>query len=266
MAMRTSRLAWRLIGLSGLAGASALIISAGGLTAAASGSSGWRIVSTIGSDSSKIGNGDLVVTGPASAWASWTCGPCPSGSKPDQNLMQQWNGKSWNQVELPADASYPTAIEGMQASSASNLWLFTNKRQAVVFNGSRWSVKDLPDWVIRPIEGDAASVASAVFSASDVWAFSIDAAREPTLAGHFAGGSWHQVFLPIIPGTAVGLGPDDIWLYGFAKNFGSRMLAHWNGKSWSTLSFPQVAKGATLVTSSLARRQVGLDAWRGVRP
>jgi hypothetical protein len=138
----------------------------------------------------------------------------------------------------------------MRASSARNLWVFDSNGRAEVFNGSGWSPMNLPAWVERPAEGDTADIASAVFSASNVWAFSVTAATDPTLAGHYQDGHWRKVFLPIIPSLAIGLAPDDIWLSGFAKGFGPRILAHWNGKSWKTVSFPHPA-GATLVPSGV---------------
>ncbi len=242
------RLAWR---LSGLAGVVVLTVVAGALPAAASGTSGWRIVSTTGSATSEVGEGDIVATGPADAWTTWTCDPCPSGGDSGQNLMLHWNGQHWSSVDLPTELSSPTTIEGMQASSARNLWVFDSNGRAEVFNGSGWSLMDLPAWVERPIEGGTADIASAVFSASDVWAFSIDAATDPTLAGHYQDGRWQKVSLPIIPSLAIGLAPDDIWLSGFAKGYGPRILAHWDGKSWKTVSFPHPAAGATLIPSGL---------------
>jgi hypothetical protein len=221
------------------------------LTASATTSSDWRIATTVGSASSQVGDADLAVSGPSDAWATFTCGPCPSGTQPHQNLMIHWNGQHWSSVTLPAELRYPAVIAGMQSSSAQNLWVFTDNQRATVFDGSRWSVKKLPTWVERPVSGTEASVASAVFSPADVWAFSLEAGSQPMLAGHDVKGSWHKVFLPIIPAQVDAVGPSDIWLSGFGKNFGPRELAHWNGTSWHTLSYPSAPKGATLVPSGL---------------
>lgn len=142
-------------------------------------------------------------------------------------------------------------IAGLQASAARNLWAFAGGGRAVVFNGSGWwSVKQLPSWVERPVSGDDVAIGSAVFSPANVWAFSLDAAGDPALAGHYSGGSWHKVDLAIVPAGVEDLAPDDIRLYGFAKNNGPRTLAHWNGASWQTLSFPHVGGGATFILSA----------------
>jgi len=250
--MRTVSLTWR---QTGLAGVMALAVAAAAPPAAASGSSGssgWRIVSTVGSTSSRVGTGDITVSGTSDAWTAWTCGPCATGSKPHANLMQHWNGQRWSQVDLPGELRYPAVISGMQASSAQNLWVFTDSARAEVFNGSRWTTKDLPSWVVRPVAGDESSIGTAVFSPANVWAFSLDAAREPTLAGHYSGGSWRKENLPITPAQVDGLAPDDIWLYGFGKNNGPRTLAHYDGSSWDTVSFPHPAAGATLIPAGLA--------------
>jgi hypothetical protein len=244
--MRSRILACR---LTVVVSAVALTTSMGGLSAAAAGSPGWRIVATVGSASSQVGDGAITVSGSADAWTAWTCGPCPSG-QPHANLMLHWNGQRWSPVELPADLRYPVAIAGMQASSAQNLWAFANNGNAVIFNGSRWAVRKLPSWVERPVSGNAVYIASAVFSPANVWAFSIEASKQPTLAGHYYAGSWHKVFLPVIPDLAAGLAPDDIWVYGTAKNLSSRKLAHWNGATWRTISVPHAAGGALLVASN----------------
>lgn len=246
---------WRARKLAGLAGLATFILAIvpavpAGPIAAAANSPGWRIVATVGSASSQVGEGDLVVTGPTDAWTAWTCGPCPSGKESHANLMLHWNGRRWSPVQLPGALRYPVAIAGLQASSARNLWAFDNNGRVAVFDGSRWAVKKLPNWVERPVSGNAVSLGSAVFSPANAWAFSLEATSQPTLAGHFAGGRWHKVFLPIIPAFAAGLASDDIWLYGFGKNFGPRTLAHWNGTSWRTVALPRPAKGTTLVASS----------------
>jgi hypothetical protein len=249
MAMGITLRALRSTTLAGLA--VTLTLGPGTLAASAATSSDWRIAATVGSASSQVGDADLAVSGPSDAWATFTCGPCPSGAQPHQNLMLHWNGQHWNSVTLPAELRYPTVIAGMQSSSARNTWVFTDDQRVTVFNGSRWSVKKLPAWVERPVSGTDASVASAVFSPTDVWAFSLEAASQPTLAAHDIKGTWHKVFLPIVPSQVDAVTPSDIWLSGFGKNFGPRELAHWNGKSWRTLSFPSVPKGATLVPSGL---------------
>jgi hypothetical protein len=41
-------------------------------------------------------------------------------------------------------------------------------------------------------------------------AFSLDAASQPTLAGHDVNGTWHKVLFPIVPNQVAGLAPDDI--------------------------------------------------------
>ncbi len=252
--MRASGLFRRLtipVRLTGLVGAVAIMVAVGTPAATASGSSGWRIVSTVGSASSQVNNGDLVVTGSADAWTTWTCGPCPSGTQSKQNLMLYWNGQSWRSVDLPSQLRYPAVITGEQASSAQNFWVFINDNKADVFNGSHWTLKELPSWVERPIDGTDVSLASAVFSPANVWAFSIDASSEPMLAGHYYNDSWHKVELPVIPNTADGLAGNDIWLYGFAKNYGPRTLAHWNGESWQTVSLPSEPTGSTLVATEM---------------
>lgn len=246
--MRITGISFRLTALfGGLALAAGVLGAPAAQASGRSSTSGWQISTTIGSSSSEVGGGDLAVAGPDAAWTMWNCGPCPSGSAAHQNVLLAWNGKKWSPLGLPAELKAPHQITGMQASSASNLWVFTNSDQAAVFDGTHWARKVLPGWVERPIIGNEAAMASAVFSSSNVWAFSLDAHSEPTLAGHFDQGSWHKVQLPISPQAVFGLSASDIWIFGFAKGSGPRTLAHWDGNSWQTVALPKAPAGGTLI-------------------
>jgi hypothetical protein len=238
--MRAIRLAWR---LTGLAGALATVVASGPANAAPASTPRWRIVTTIGSSSQQVNVGDITVTGSSDAWTTWSCSGCRQGKYPDANLMYHWNGRAWRSVTLPDELRYPTQIEGLQASSANNLWTFTDNGRAAVFNGRHWTVKELSPWIQRPTREGDPHVAAAVFSASNVWVFSTGAIDAPTLAAHYLGGTWHKVFLPVAPASAVGLAPDDIWIYGITKASLSGptpvwAIAHWNGASWQSITIP----------------------------
>jgi hypothetical protein len=57
--------------LAGLATAVTLVVAGGSLSATASGSPGWRIVSTIGQPNGAVDSGSLLVTGPGNAWTTF---------------------------------------------------------------------------------------------------------------------------------------------------------------------------------------------------
>ncbi|HTW20010.1 MAG TPA: hypothetical protein VME70_07360 [Mycobacteriales bacterium] len=212
----------------------------------------WTIRATIGTGTSAINDGDIAVSGPSDAWTTWTCGPCGSTTPAHANLMDHWNGKKWSAVTLPAALKYPADIVGMDASASDNLWVFTANGRVSVFNGHHWDTSKLPSWVERKIDGGAPGVATAVFSAKNVWAFSIDAESHPMLAGHFHNGHWHKVQLPMEPELADALSPTDIWLSGLVPGHSGRELARWNGKKWQVIAEPSGPSGTTLVTNGFA--------------
>ena len=79
-----------------------------------------------------------------------------------RHFYRHWNGRSWQRASIPAAAgTFPRAI---QASSASNVWIFgdndvTETGVAVVYNGQGWTAMSAPMGVESEL----------VVSSTDVW-------------------------------------------------------------------------------------------------
>ena len=217
----------------------------GGNLAATAGSPGWRIVRQFGPANQTTTLGAVTATGPADAWAVG-CSDCKTGKL----LVERWNGKSWRPASLPAAITDNVSSDAISASSASNVWMFggslaTNGPVAVRWNGKAWTTSTLPSWVVRfDRAGDVLDV-PAVFGPSNVWNFSLGAFRNPALAAHFDGHSWHKVSLPGQPEQVSALAANDIWAVGPSRKTISSahpvdIAMHWNGHSWHAIRVPAV--------------------------
>ena len=205
----------------------------------------WRVVATIGN----AGHGELpgffAATSPANAFSSWRCASCAPSTRAD-NVIRRWNGHGWRQaISLPLALNYPRSIIALGASSASNLWALTNTGKAGIWNGHAWAVRTLPAWVLRPSRVGDPFAQTAVFGTGNAWVFSIGALSQPTLAAHFARGSWHKVALPGAPVAIGAVAANDIWAVGITKQSltAARPVwtaMHWNGSAWRALSLPSV--------------------------
>jgi hypothetical protein len=211
-----------------------------------SSATGWRIENTIGAPFGPVVAGHFAATGASDAFSSWSCGSCAPGFPHNRNPVQHWNGKSWRVLKPPSALNYPRSIISISASSASNMWAFTSARRAAIWNGSHWTVRTVPSWALRPTQSGDPQAASAVFSRSNAWLFSVGAISQPTLAAHYRAGRWHKVTLPGAPVSVSAVGRNDIWALGITKKSLTAKTPvwaamHWNGSSWRTLLPPRAS-------------------------
>src|SRR5262249_20857964 len=138
-------------------------------------------------------------------------------------VIEHWNGSAWQSAAVPS--RYVTnGTEGendqvIGASSGSNMWTFpqltrgrTTTQFALHWNGTSWKTFTL--------HGAANIGDTAVFSASDAWAFGAAPAKRtglgdgPPFAARFNGTAWHRVPMPGTPGDVSALSASDIWAFG----------------------------------------------------
>jgi|SRR5580658_5511888 hypothetical protein len=93
---------------------------------------------------------DFVATSDNDAWSTWSaCAPCDGPDPVVTYLLERWSGRAWRRVSVPPDISrFLSVAEGVGASSASDLWLFTSGR-AAHWNGEHWGIMKIPSWVVR---------------------------------------------------------------------------------------------------------------------
>jgi hypothetical protein len=219
-----------------------LALAAGSAAATTASTRGWRIVTTIGASNHNEVPGFFTATGPHNAFSSWRCAGCARSNRA-LNFIRHWNGRSWRRsIALPAVLNYPTFLVALGASSASDLWAFTTTGKLGVWNGSRWAIRSLPTWVLRPTRVGEPFAQAAIFSPGNAWVFSIGAITHPALAAHYRGGVWRKVSLPGAPVQISPVAPNDIWAVGFALKRTSTpwVPMHWNGSAWRTVALPKV--------------------------
>jgi hypothetical protein len=131
-------------------------------------------------------------------------------------------GTTWAKVPFPSKGNEEVFAAG--ASSASNVWAFTNggfggASRALHWNGHTWSVAGtLPKTVGGTV----------VFSPGNVWAFG--APFQPFSAlgtWHYNGRTWTKVASGSGLGGGSAVSANDIWAYDGTD------VANWNGKTWS---------------------------------
>jgi len=230
--------------------ASAAMLLGSGLAAAqAATAPAWQLVQkvNIGSDWP-----DYTYGSADSANDAWVSGYRHSS---EATLVEHWNGKSWQQVEVPGGfkGNGPVA-----ALSASDMWTFASKTSgssaswyALRWNGSAWKSFELSTGTASSFTYEMTGAAA--FSSTDAWAFGeLPTSNNPLGEGQFGapyaarwnGSTWTRVSMPGTVGLGLSaLSPDDIWGFGpTAATAGlqneTMIGMHWNGTSWSTLAVP----------------------------
>jgi hypothetical protein len=201
-----------------------------GLTAPASGQTGWTVVTPQGLiDSGNTLAGSFAV----SNTDAWVVGYY-NNTTSDVPLALQWNGTDWSAVPTPAPSgSYPDwEFTDVAASSTTDAWAvgveldgrLTNSLYEH-WNGTAWSV------VSGPNEGKIRAVLD--FSPTNAWAF----ANNLTVL-HWNGTAW-SVDSGAIDSLQVSAdSPDDIW--GVAED---DQVIHYNGTAWTSTTLSVAADG-----------------------
>jgi len=153
----------------------------------------------------------------------------------------------------------PPLVSGIAAISHDEAWVVGGKgvgpdpHPAVArFNGTGWSVTDIPD------PGWDAGVLYAVdaLSSNDIWAIGDHRIDDPQLfapmAAHWNGATWTLFPVPSPAGRSAGLTQidartaNDVWAVGWLEETDRTtirgIVEHWNGVRWSRIpSPPQIA-------------------------
>jgi len=244
-----------------------------GLAPARAATPGWRIVTTVGPARPVNLFQSAAATSAGDAWFSGvTCSPCASGFV-RHLLVVRWNGTTWHRMTVPAVVAQGVTDTGAlaaAASSASNAWVFgetaaatpeEGSPEAAQWNGSQWTATALPSWAYSIAADGSKHLVPAVFSASDVWLFSLQMQGSTFYAAHYDGTTWSQQALPGDPVAVSALGAADIWAVvitpqtaGLPPAQQQYLAVHWDGQSWQQVPFPdlQPAPGDILLPEAMA--------------
>jgi hypothetical protein len=159
------------------------------------------------------------------------------GHQAGTGLAMHYDGTGWTQVTLPAPAGGSWDLTGVSASSASDVWAvgYVNSADGLSshgiaehFNGSTWSVTQLPDLG----SSYAFNTPSAVddIAPGNVWAAGISATsnqQTAPLVEHFNGTSWQVAAAPSSGSLVLSLAglastsTGQLWAVGSSSTAGS---------------------------------------------
>jgi hypothetical protein len=181
----------------------------------------------------------------------WAVGAYASTTRPNQTLIEHWNGTAWSVVTSPSPGSVNNELFSVAAISANDVWAvgFTASNSSAEktliehWNGTVWSVVKSPSPGTSPVNDVLSSVAAV--SSTDVWAVGSGGSTSQTLAEHWNGTKWSVVTTPnpdqggVFQGVTA-VSSSDVWAVGYLTNNGSiqTLVENWNGTSWSVVTSP----------------------------
>lgn len=196
---------------------------------------------------------------PTDGWATGSF--AKTSASPGQALALHWNGKAWSNTVLPSLGKGGSALTAVMALSAQSAWAGgsscppsgcgpTPKTPVLMlrWNGSSWAKAATPE-----LPSNNRVLGLAASSAGNVWAVG-SYGRSPapfvrTLIMHWNGKTWSTVTSPNAHLSSAfeavsAHSSTDAWAVGTscisacnlvgAAQVDAPLLAHWNGKTWST--------------------------------
>ncbi len=192
-----------------------------------------------------------------SATDAWAVGSSLDPQATTKTLVLHWNGSTWSQAHAPTAATDGTALSGVAAASASDVWAAGRYNSAADFehplilhwNGRTWAREKLPSPGMK-----TETLSGVAATASSVWAVGLGPCLgqsincpSKTLTMHLTGTGWR-----VVPSVSVSDLQDQNGLAGVAITSASSawavgdyfpaaeqepsyaMLQHWNGSNWTT--------------------------------
>jgi hypothetical protein len=195
----------------------------------------------------------------------WAVGHFSGTTSGFQPLTIHWDGSSWQLVAVPFISAAQSALDGVDATSSSDVWAVGYAEQGqetlvLHWDGSAWTR------ALSANVGTAGNALSAVtaISPNDAWSVGYASGSSTgTLILHWNGTQWGAISSPnngesnyLTSVSAASAG--DIWAVGYSQSSGGvveTVLAHWNGSAWSLATPPPsfsraVLRGVAVVSPS----------------
>jgi hypothetical protein len=221
---------------------------------------GWRVARTISARDHSVLLGGIDAVSASDAWAGGVSLPA-NGDGNGRPLIEHWNGRAWHQVALPVKAARRLSngqFHGtVGASSARDVWAFSEAGSYLRLDGTRWTFGELPGYRA----GKTVIFTIKVFGPDDTWVFGtrpagpVSKAKFTPYAARFNGRTWTSVQVPGtgILSTVSALSAGDMWALTGSQAAGSGAPAptpgvvHWNGRAWRAApTQPRLPKNGTL--------------------
>lgn len=210
-----------------------------------------------------------------SATNAWAVGSNSEEGGPIQQLIEQWDGASWQIVPGQSEN-----LAGVAVISANDIWAVGSQKAGLPepyqsrslvehWNGSAWSVVSSPRIGSQDRLNGVVALAS-----NDVWAVGSTLgmnARQP-LIEHWNGTAWSVVTGPALTGFPDSAlqsitripGSNDLWAVGSMRAsqsaFSQALIERWNGSAWSLVT-PTVPTGAKASNLNSVVALSSSDAW-----
>ncbi len=209
----------------------------------------WSVVSSPNPGALGTELSGLAVVSSNDVWAVGNMQNNTAAGSVVQTLIEHWNGSQWNVVTSPSPGSQSSALVGVSAASATNVWAvgyFANSSnfwQTLIehWNGSQWSV------VKSAGPGTQINYLSGVTTVSTTSAWAVGYADNQTLIEQWNGSQW-TVVKSSGPGpvsnsllSVTAISASNAWSVGYYEdsNFASHtLIEHWNGSQWSVVTSP----------------------------
>jgi hypothetical protein len=258
-----------------LAVGAALCLSASSVVPAQAGpaaASGWHLAEVYGTGAQSYdpsSSDGLAVGSRSSAWMVWGGCTWPCDTDRTVAVVEHWNGRRW--APVPASKLHKLSPENVVASSPADAWLFGSVSgdkylAALHWNGTTWSRRSVPDWLVYSNGSGETDLDIADFSGANLWIFSLGyyIGQKVFYASHYQHGRWTKVILPDVLFDVAAISAHDIWALGVAKKgTGLDVMMHWNGSKWSTSAIPkQPTAGQPYDLMAIGPR----DLWMGWQP
>ena len=174
-------------------------------------------------------------------------------------LLEHWDGTTWKIVPAPLPPRKPGMylLKSVVAIATNDVWAvgifafpFDNVPLALHWNGSVWSVVEMPAPLIYTPEGSysqAQLYSVTAISSNDVWAVgTYDLGSFPVIE-HWDGNTWNIIDAPANSGQPTALqsvsadSTGDLWIAG--SSGGQPFIAQWNAGSWQVIPPPPSTTG-----------------------
>jgi hypothetical protein len=228
----------------------------------------WHVAGQAGSFNGEEVN--FAAADATDAWSTWvTTFSGPGSSSATPQAVERWDGTAWQRVAVPASlVPHVRTSISVATDSARDAWIFSWKwpAEALRYTDGRWSLQQIPSWVIRPEADKRLAISSVAFSPANVWVFSLGIdGHKDHYAAHYNGRTWTKVTLPGIPGEVSVVSASDIWALAVAAgsvgtNWTASGVMHYNGHTWSLVALPKLAAGTSVQYGNLAAAGPGA-AW-----
>jgi hypothetical protein len=209
----------------------------------------WQIVPNPGGD---FLNGVTAV----SATDVWAVGGVSSYPIQPHPLIEHWNGTQWSSVPGPSPSPAQGQLSSVVAAAPNDVWAVGDYYNSALeaqapliehWNGTSWQLVATP--ALPSGVNPTLSAVARIPGTNQLWAVGYSVAVPALVVERWDGTSWQVVPSPPLPSGAhdpqfhsvVALSAMDAWAVGYYTASDSNyapLIAHWDGKSWQTVTTP----------------------------